>query len=48
LEVEGPVAEVGEPLETEAVAILFTEEETDEITALEVIGVSELLRELRC
>jgi len=48
LEVEGPVAEVGEPLETEAVAILFTEEETDEITALEVIGVSELLRELSC
>ena len=41
-------AEVGEPLETEAVAILFTEEGTEEITALEVIGVSELLRELSC
>jgi len=41
-------AEVGEPLETEVVAILFTEEGTDEITALEVIGVSELLRELSC
>jgi imidazole glycerol phosphate synthase subunit HisF len=38
--------EVGEPLETKAIATLFTEEGTDEITALEIIGVSELLKEL--
>jgi hypothetical protein len=39
-------AEVGEPLETKAMATLFTEEGTHEITALEIIGASELLREL--
>jgi hypothetical protein len=39
-------AEVGEPLETKAIATLFTEEGTNEITALEIIGISELLKEL--
>jgi hypothetical protein len=38
--------EVGEPLEIKAIATLFTEEETNEITALEIIGISELLKEL--
>jgi RNase adaptor protein for sRNA GlmZ degradation len=38
--------EVGEPLQTKAIVTLFTEEETNEITALEIIGISELLKEL--
>jgi len=38
--------EVGEPLPTEAITTLFTDEDTNEITALEIIDVSELLREL--
>ena len=38
--------EVGEPLEIKAIATLFTEEKTNEITALEIIGISELLKEL--
>ncbi len=38
--------EVGEPLEMKAIVTLFTEEETNEITALEIIGISELLKEL--
>lgn len=38
--------EVGEPLPTKALATLFTEEGTGEITALEVVGLSELLKEL--
>jgi hypothetical protein len=38
--------EVGELLEMKAIATLFTEEETNEITALEIIGISELLKEL--
>jgi hypothetical protein len=37
--------EVGEPLKMKAIATLFTEEETNEITALEIIGISELLKE---
>jgi hypothetical protein len=41
-------AEVGEPLQTKAVVTLFTEEETDEITTLEIISVSELLKESSC
>jgi len=43
-EPSGP--EVGEPLPTRAPAILFTDERTGEVTALEVIGLSELLKEL--
>ncbi|NAZ12858.1 MAG: hypothetical protein GU359_01730 [Desulfurococcales archaeon] len=39
--------EVGEPLSTEAVATLFTDEDTKEVTALEIIEVSELLKELK-
>jgi len=39
--------EVGEPLPTEAITTLFTDEETKEVTALEIIDLSELLRELR-
>jgi len=38
--------EVGEPLPTEAIATLFTDEDTNDVTALEIIDVSELLREL--
>jgi hypothetical protein len=38
--------EVGEPLPTKAPVTLFTEEGTGEITALEVVGLSELLKEL--
>jgi hypothetical protein len=38
--------EVGEPLPTEAITTLFTDEETKEVTALEIMDVSELLREL--
>jgi hypothetical protein len=38
--------EVGEPLPTEAITTLFTDEDTNEVTALEIIDVSELLREL--
>ena len=39
--------EVGEPLSTEAITTLFTDEDTNEVTALEIIDLSELLRELR-
>jgi len=38
--------ELGEPLLTKTPATLFTEEETNEITALEIVGVSELIKEL--
>ena len=38
--------EVGEPLEMKAITTLFTEEGTNEITALEIIGISELLKGL--
>jgi len=38
--------EVGEPLPTEAITTLFTDEETKEVTALEIIDLTELLREL--
>jgi hypothetical protein len=43
-EPEGP--EVGEPLPTRTPLTLFTEEDTGWVTALEIIGVNELLREL--
>jgi len=39
-------AEVGELLQTKAIVTLFSEEESNEITALEIIGISELLKEL--
>jgi hypothetical protein len=38
--------EVGEPLQTKAIVTLFSEEESNEITALEIIGISELLKKL--
>jgi len=38
--------EVEEPLQTKAIVTLFSEEESNEITALEIIGISELLKEL--
>ena len=37
--------EVGEPLPLNMPVMLFTEEDTDEVTALEVIGISKLLIE---
>jgi hypothetical protein len=40
-------AEVAEPLPTETPAFLFTDERTGEATALEVVGASELLKELK-
>ena len=43
-EPSGP--EVGEPLPTRTPAFLFTDERTGEVAALEVIGLSDLLREL--
>jgi uncharacterized protein YuzE len=39
--------EVAEPLPTETPAFLFTDERTGEVTALEVVGASELLKELK-
>ena len=38
--------EIGEPLDTKAVAILFTDEKSGEITALEVVELSTFLREI--
>jgi len=38
--------EVGEPLPTEVITTLFTDEDTNEVTALEIIDLTELLREL--
>jgi hypothetical protein len=38
--------EVGEPLSTRTLVTLFTEEKTGKITALEIIGISDLLEEL--
>jgi hypothetical protein len=43
-EPSGP--EVGEPLPTRTPATLFTDERTGEVTALEVVGLNELLKEL--
>ena len=40
-------AEVAEPLPTETPTFLFTDERTGEVTALEVVGASELLKELK-
>ena len=37
--------EIGEPLPLKTPVTLFTEENTGEVTALEVIGISKLLRE---
>jgi hypothetical protein len=44
-EPSGP--EVGEPLPTRTPAFLLTDEHTGEVTALEALGASELLRELK-
>jgi len=38
--------EVGEPLPTRAVTTPFTEEDSGKVTALEVVGLSDLLEEL--
>jgi hypothetical protein len=38
--------ELGEPLQTKTPSTLFTDERSGEVTALEVIGVSDLLGEL--
>ena len=38
--------ELGEPLQTKTPSTLFTDEKSGEVTALEVIGVSDLLGEL--
>jgi uncharacterized protein YuzE len=38
--------EVGEPLSTRTLVTLFTEEKTGKVTALEIIGISDLLEEL--
>ncbi|MEM0004710.1 MAG: hypothetical protein QXE10_01930 [Desulfurococcaceae archaeon] len=38
--------EVGEPLELKSIVTLFTDEESGEVTAIEVIGLSKLLEEL--
>lgn len=38
--------ETGEPLPTRAIATIFIEEKTGEITALEIVGLSDLLEEL--
>jgi hypothetical protein len=38
--------EVGEPLCTRTLVTLFTEEKTGKVTALEIIGISDLLEEL--
>jgi len=43
---ESEKVEVGEPLSTEAITTLFTDEDTNEVTALEIIDLTELLREL--
>ena len=39
--------EVGEPLATNTTVTLFTDEETGEVTAIEIVGLSGLLKELR-
>jgi hypothetical protein len=38
--------EVGEPLSTEAITTLFTDEDTKEATALEIIELEEFLKEI--
>ncbi|MCC5998656.1 MAG: hypothetical protein LM573_06220 [Thermofilum sp.] len=38
--------ETGESLPTRAIATIFIEEKTGEITALEIVGLSDLLEEL--
>jgi hypothetical protein len=38
--------EVGEPLSTRILVTIFTEEKTGKITALEIIGISDLIKEL--
>ena len=38
--------EVGEPLSTKAVVTIFTDEESGEVTAIEVIGLEDLMNEL--
>jgi hypothetical protein len=39
--------EVGEPLATNTIVTLFTDEESSEVTAIEIVGLSGLLKELR-
>jgi len=39
--------EVGEPLATNTIVTLFTDEESGEVTAIEILGLSGLLKELR-
>jgi uncharacterized protein YuzE len=39
--------EVGEPLATNTIVTLFTDEESGEVTAIEILGLSGLLEELR-
>jgi len=38
--------EVGEPLATKAVVTIFTDEGSDEVTAIEVIGLEDLMNKL--
>ncbi|MCC5997548.1 MAG: hypothetical protein LM573_00555 [Thermofilum sp.] len=38
--------EAGEPLPTRTIATIFIEDRTGEITALEIVGLSDLLEEL--
>jgi hypothetical protein len=38
--------EVGEPLSTKAVVTIFTDEGSGEVTAIEVIGLEDLMNEL--
>jgi uncharacterized protein YuzE len=38
--------EVGEPLSTKAVVTIFTDEESGEVTAIEVISLEDLMNEL--
>jgi uncharacterized protein YuzE len=40
-------AEVGEPLATDTIVTLFTDEGSGEVTAIEIVGLSGLLKELR-
>jgi hypothetical protein len=39
--------EVGEPLATNTIVTLYTDEESGEVIAIEILGLSGLLKELR-
>jgi len=39
--------EVGEPLLTNTIVTLFTDEESGEVTAIDIVGLSGLLKELK-